>query len=536
MAGLFLVVLGWLCGSQVASAHAELVATDPPAGTHFDQAPTEIVLTFSEPVGIVDGGTTLYPGDDTPIALEPQPNGATITIPLDAGLPDGTWTVQWRVISSDGHPIAGTLSFTVGDGATNGGVPVDQLPDWVGVARTVATAMKYIGLLTAAGGLIVGRLLAAADWRFVRNLTLILAAISLIGASTELPLLALEQRGSLTGTLANAVRSLDSSTLWAGILCLALLLAGMAGTRLRPSPSWVMSTSLLTAALFTQILSGHTRSREPLWLMLVSDVVHLLAGAVWLGGILVLALGLSGRWSGEAFSSTEDSARGVARFSTLAAFTALLVAGTGLAMAIIVVRSRDALLNTGYGITLLIKVGLVALVLVLAAVNRWSLVPRLSTGTTGALARLRQLVVVELVLLLAVGGVTARLVSQDPNTPVAPQESSANIVYEGEDALDDNHNVTVVVMSLGNREYGIHVSLEDTEGMHVVLTDGMEMAWTQPELGLGPISVNLGHDHIAQEYTGIVRLPAGGTWEVTIRADIDRFTDSRVTITVELPD
>jgi hypothetical protein len=62
------------------------------------------------------------------------------------------------------------------------------------------------------------------------------------------------------------------------------------------------------------------------------------------------------------------------------------------------------------------------------------------------------------------------------------------------------------------------------------------MSWIEPDLHLGPVTRNLAHDHIAQDYAGTVRLPAGGTREATVRANIDRFTDSRVTITVDLPD
>jgi hypothetical protein len=62
------------------------------------------------------------------------------------------------------------------------------------------------------------------------------------------------------------------------------------------------------------------------------------------------------------------------------------------------------------------------------------------------------------------------------------------------------------------------------------------MSWVQPDLHLGPVTQNLAHDYIAQDYAATVRLPAGGTWEATVRAGIDRFTDSRVIIAVDIPD
>ena len=104
------------------------------------------------------------------------------------------------------------------------------------------------------------------------------------------------------------------------------------------------------------------------------DVVHLAAGAMWLGGIAGLVVSFR--------SGTEPvcSLAQVVRFSTIAVVTVLVVVGAGLGMAWIVLPSLDDLVTTGYGLALLTKVALVIPVIGLGAYNRRRLVPPMSAG------------------------------------------------------------------------------------------------------------------------------------------------------------
>ena len=99
--------------------------------------------------------------------------------------------------------------------------------------------------------------------------------------------------------------------------------------------------------------------------MIGFDVVHLAAGAVWLGGLAGLVVVASG--PARRRPSWRDWS---VRFSTVAVCAVVVVAGAGLAMTLIVLPSLDDLVSTGYGLALLIKVVLVAVVVVLGAYNR----------------------------------------------------------------------------------------------------------------------------------------------------------------------
>lgn len=106
--------------APTASAHDQLISTDPPDGAMLDTAPSSVGLTFSEDV--LDISTTVVvDGPNGPVPTTPSVDGTTVSAPLPADLPDGAYTVTWRVVSSDGHPVQGTFGFTVQrSGATDG--------------------------------------------------------------------------------------------------------------------------------------------------------------------------------------------------------------------------------------------------------------------------------------------------------------------------------------------------------------------------------------------------------------------------------
>src|SRR5690554_6913179 len=145
--GLFAILVVLMALSpHTAQGHASLLGTTPADGEHLESSPSEVVLEFSEPVGLVEGGTTLHSADSEPVVLSPQASGNSVSIPLEP-LEDGAYIVQWRVISADAHPISGTVSFTVGD-ASAGGIAVnEELPGWAEWTRSLVVGVKYFGLL-----------------------------------------------------------------------------------------------------------------------------------------------------------------------------------------------------------------------------------------------------------------------------------------------------------------------------------------------------------------------------------------------------
>jgi methionine-rich copper-binding protein CopC len=102
-----------------AAAHAGLASSNPKDGTTVQSLPRQIVLKFTEAVGeaqvevTASDGTVVSDGD-------PEALGATVTEPLTGDGPSGTYTIAYRVVSADGHPVSDELTFDVRSGSPPG--------------------------------------------------------------------------------------------------------------------------------------------------------------------------------------------------------------------------------------------------------------------------------------------------------------------------------------------------------------------------------------------------------------------------------
>jgi len=110
-----------------ASAHDELVSSDPPAGATLDAVPAEITLTYSAEILAEDGATQVQVTDETGASLAetaPVVSGTEVTQTLSPAA-SGVVSVVWRVVSSDGHPISGDFTFTVPAAAAAAPTPTE---------------------------------------------------------------------------------------------------------------------------------------------------------------------------------------------------------------------------------------------------------------------------------------------------------------------------------------------------------------------------------------------------------------------------
>lgn len=110
---LLLAVFSSLATALAASAHAALTSMTPAAGSTVTVPPSAVVLTFSEPISSSFVAVTVTDGAAASVvAGRPAVNGSTVTQPLRQ-LGSGTYSVSFRVVSADGHPVSDTAAFTV---------------------------------------------------------------------------------------------------------------------------------------------------------------------------------------------------------------------------------------------------------------------------------------------------------------------------------------------------------------------------------------------------------------------------------------
>ncbi|MFD5079792.1 copper resistance CopC/CopD family protein [Streptomyces sp. NPDC058371] len=151
---LVLLVLG---GAGPASAHAALSGTDPRDGTVLKSAPRHVTLTFTESVGLLDDSFRVLDPENRRVHTGEAGHAggrsetARVTLPRDLGT--GTFTVAWRVVSADSHPVSGAFTFSVGKpSATSVVLPSDASGNTA--AGTLYDAARYFAY--AAVALLIG--------------------------------------------------------------------------------------------------------------------------------------------------------------------------------------------------------------------------------------------------------------------------------------------------------------------------------------------------------------------------------------------
>lgn len=267
-----------------------------------------------------------------------------------------------------------------------------------------AKAMGYGAALLAIGGALFGvifaRDAAPETLRLVRRITAAAAILGLVVLAARFGIRAMRISGmGFAGAVDPMMLGfvwqspLGSAAAWRGIgeaLVLAVLLPGPIG---RAVP---LVGALCIVISYT--LVGHTLG-EPRWVLAALLTLHLLAVSFWIGALAPLH---------RAAASTAGAAL-LHRFGQIAAGAVTAVAVAGVTLAWLLSGSHSALLGTAYGLGLLSKVGLVCLLLALAAGNKWRLVPALAADRPGAAAALRRAIAVEGMAVAAILLVTAAL-------------------------------------------------------------------------------------------------------------------------------
>lgn len=111
-----------LLGAGQATAHSQLISTIPSDGALLSEPPQSVVLTFDEAlIPEVDSISINDAAGNVVASPAVEPVGSTLTVPWPAGLPDGVYQVAYRVVSGDGHPVIGAISFTIGMAAGTAG-------------------------------------------------------------------------------------------------------------------------------------------------------------------------------------------------------------------------------------------------------------------------------------------------------------------------------------------------------------------------------------------------------------------------------
>jgi copper transport protein len=448
-ASTLLVVLAVALALPAAAwGHASLLATQPQASGVLSQPPTQVRLTYSEriePQFAVISVTDARGNQEMVGAPARAPDDANSIFIRVRHLPQGWYLVWWRVISADGHPVRGAFTFAVGP--SPGPPPQFVIPSLGESAATpslVGSRWALLLAVLASVGLLAFRAVVArplqvggGNERALQSLTfaaavalglaLVAAPVYLVLATAEFSLRPWTDLGAIVPLVRDSGFGRAFSDLW-GVLALLAVASAVALALDRPGRARRSGEALLAivgaggcaaAALAFPGLAGHPATTSPVGLMLAVDWAHLLAAAIWIGGLLGLVVLAAAT---EAGSRVAALAVVVPRFSRAAMASVALLLATGITASIVHLPTLASLWQTSYGQALIAKSTLLACALVLGAVNNLRSRPRLVAAAQrrdqalgqGAAGLLRRLVLGESALLAAAVAAAAILTSLAP--------------------------------------------------------------------------------------------------------------------------
>lgn len=513
--------LAVLAPPRPASAHAALVASEPMGNAFLRVPPGEISLTFSEP--IAPGSSTVRLLDATGATLRVSPpsfpsDGHTMRATLPA-LGPGIYNVLWSNVSRvDGHSLSGAYPFTVlnPDGSAPQGVNLvsgfgdgDRAPLADGVA---VRALGFLGLLMAAGGAAVLLLWGEGAHRARRGLQVCVAAgAGLAAAATLLHLAIIDREYSGQGIIELATGT-RVGLYW--LLRLAAAIAVLAAAALLARAprlaAWVVLAGI-AAHVWGFAATSHAAAGAGRGIAMSIDFVHGMAAIAWIGAVIGVAVAarLAGR--GARYRDL------MPRFALAASVLVFLVIATGVLNALAEVGSQENLTGTRYGVTLLVKAGLLVPLLAVAGYNaRWGR-RRLAGNARGEPRRFIATASAEIALGLAVFVVAAMLTQTTAAKSIVSTRDTGP--YERSMAVD---GLEVVLRVTPNRTGLNTFEVTLTEGGSPAAdADRVRLAFRYLEdatVGTSTLDLSPGYSPGAYLAQGPY-LPLEGQWrvEVTIR-------------------
>jgi copper transport protein len=391
-------LLSIVCLASDVSAHASLVSVEPGDGSVVAQAPKIVRLRFNEAVVPADIKLIDATGkvrEDAVVEVRDD----TIEIRLPENLPRGTEVVSYRVISADGHPVGGSLVFSIGMPSGQAAAQPEDSPGRAALIWLVRIGV-YLGLFAGVGGVFFGAWIAP-----LRAISGLIVAALIVGCLSAMASLGLEGIDLLDLPLRDIVTAAPWKAAATTSLAPSLLIAiaaMAAGIVVRQSASASVARTLSALALagagLSLAASGHAATAPPQWLTRPAVFIHGVGVAFW-GGALAPLVAM-------ARQRDDGLLAALHRFSRAAVPVVGLLVLTGFLLAIIQLESFRALVDTPYGIILSIKMVLVAVLLGFAALNRFRLTPALALDPANTRPLVRS-ILIECIVVAAILAVVA---------------------------------------------------------------------------------------------------------------------------------
>jgi copper transport protein len=553
--------------------HATLLNTVPLANSRLEKSPGRVELHFNEGIEAIFNGVMVLNRNGLPIhegEAELSRNRKVLSVGVREDLPQGIYTVSWKATSSDGHQIGGNFGFSVGEEFQASGMVAGESggqSDWPGAGLAVNRWLYLLAMVMFVGGFTFGAVvllpvvknpslelssevsgevrrvfLRFFSWSWV--ILLVTAVLNLLFKAAAMADSTLLE--AVNWAVLNAVVSMSQFGRMWGYGMVLILLSGILFwiyRRIWASPQdsskglilLYVGIALSAFLMFTISNSGHAAAvTEWKAVALGTDALHLLATAMWVGGLFYLFLLMRSLRAADPEMRARLMGEVVPRFSRMAQFCVGTILLTGAYTTWIHMPSWGAFVDTWYGIALLTKILLFLPLIALGAVNLLVIKPQLTQnlveqgeraleGALGILKRFGSLVQAEIslgvVILLVVVFLTNFPPAATAAGPAGPSLVSNRSDFEVALEIEPNsvgHNLIKVLVEDQN---GNAITDMTTVFLDITMTD-MDMPNQRNEAILASDG----------SYETEAVLGMAGMWRFSVRLMAKDSSDSRTVI------
>ncbi|MCP1136455.1 copper resistance protein CopC [Paenibacillus polysaccharolyticus] len=522
---------------QWASAHAYIVKASPEENELLVTAPQRLTLEFNESLqtafyDIKITGPDGNQADNGDVQIDSE-RPHILETGLKPGLADGTYLVNWKAVSADGHPISGAYVFHIGEptgapaglkdlasgsGATGGPLKwIVSFTDWIqylGLSVILGT-LAFLLLRIAPASLLREPMEAPGSYK----LLWISYAAASFAALISLPLNTLYESGVNLGEfswalLGSALKLTSFGQIWMLQMLIAMLLAVtlLSGYDLDRSLRvriWSSYGSLVLVLgwLLTHAMTGHPAAAEQRVLAVAMDFVHLAAAAFWIGALTAMAVclpaltnRLPAKLRGEVYWAA------IRRFTVwgIGAVAVLIATGIYGSLVILPAPLLNSLFTTAYGVVLIGKILLLIVMIGFALIHA----NRARAATGKQLSGSLKAELVTGAIILALAAVLTHLSPGQP-APVGP--------YKGTQTTDDGSVITLQVSPNVVGENQFEVSIKRADGSIVKDLEQVTLSLIHLDMDMGIYEIT-----IPKNDTGVYKaedyISMPGKWSIQVHA------------------
>ncbi|MBG9719908.1 copper resistance CopC/CopD family protein [Bacillus mycoides] len=468
-----------------ASAHAYVVKSNPAENETLKKAPSVVKIEFDEDIQ-VSSFNTLFVRDtsgkrvDLKDAHIDKKNKKILEAGLKENLKNGLYSIQWKAISADGHPIQGVIPFHIGLAeAGTDDIKVEEMGYVPQIDMIMERGILYTSFSLFIGVLLFNLILYKGSASQVQSRSKKIIWISLFGIFISL-LFNLPLQAKINADV-SWLEAFDPLLLketlqlsvfgYVWITQMALISTLMIVTyfavkseRLSSFKVWSIPIVLFIGLLVMKAFNSHAYGLKFKEIAVVMDFLHLFAASLWIGGLSSIVLLL--RKEDDKWTMYWDA---IKRFSPWATGTVIVILLTGLFNSTFFIPTIHSLFDTKYGLALLAKILLFVCMGILGIIHYVK-------GRMRAQRRLGATVKVEFIIGIIVFVIVAFMtnVQTPPMPPTGPFTESKQ--------LDNGYELTLHVSPNKVGQNTFHITLKDENGQPV--TDMEQIVLTTQSLDM----------------------------------------------------